>query len=393
MAYLPRGIAPEILISQIKNTMPYLFEAGISESPLGHFIPAITVLNDQRKLPEDLPKDFSEDLDHFQYFKLCASAHYLTVGTPVPTDVDNQIRQKLWPASLPLEMAIPMAQFVLDSRRWDFRLVSPRFAYGASGTPFEKEWVSGLLGEWFTVASAAYCALKQYSDSQAREKRQELFDNIADEVRRHSDIFGSAWNAHDGVGSLKICSSIAHNFGDLDRVMDMWDLAVDDPLRLEFYKLTATPFDSNRKLRYLGRLWVAGELYKAQIDGSSMAQENHRHFALRKPKCLRENPAYLVPTGPFFDDWGTSVARGLSENQVSVQEVFAALIHGWERLGKAMGYGRALRAMHEVHSNLDLSALMKNHQHRKVLETPKAVFEKKWAEEAIKEMDDIPSRA
>jgi hypothetical protein len=382
MAYLARGIAPEILISQIKNTMPYLFEAEVS-TPLVEFVPTQTVRENENKK--------TEDLDHFQYFKLCVSAHYLTCGTPVPTDVDNQIRHKLWAAEVPLETALQMADFVIQSRKWDFTQVSTRFTRGASASKYESEVLSGHLGEWFTVGSGAYCALKQYKDPAAQQKRQELYENIGDEVRRHSEIFGSLWNGQDGVGSLKACSSIAHNFGDLDRVMDMWDLAVNDPLRLEFYKLSTTPFDSNKKLRYLGRLWVAGELYKSQIDGSSMAQENHRHFALRKPKCLRLSPNFLIPTGPFFDDWGTAVAQGLEG--ADRQEVADALVHGWERLGRAMGYGRALRAMHEVDSQLKLDHLMKNHEHRRVLETSQEKFEKKWAEEAIKLMDDIPSRA
>ena len=155
------------------------------------------------------------------------------------------------------------------------------------------------------------------------------------------------------LGSLKASASIAHNFGDLDRVMDMWELAVDDPLRLEYYKLGVSPFDSNRKLRYKGRLWVAGELYKSTIDESSMALENHRHFALRKPKCLRRSPAFLIPTGPFFDDWGKNVARGLADTDgrpsEETQEVIEALLHGWERLSKTIGYGRALHAIREFH--------------------------------------------
>lgn len=255
---------------------------------------------------------------------------------------------------------------------------------------------SGHLGEWFTLSSAAYCALGQYRDAQAQGKRQELFDAIGDEVRRHSEIFGTLWRANEGIACLKASASIAHNFGDLDRVMDMWELSVADPLRLEFYKLATMPFDSNRKLRHLGRLWVAGELYKAVIDGSSMALENHRHFALRKPKCLRMSPELLIPTGPFFDDWGKRVARYLASDDVPTEdtiEVVEALKHGWERLPKTVGYGRALRGMLEVHPKLDVEAVKKVHTSRAVLEMPQERFEKKWAEAALKEMEDIPSRA
>jgi hypothetical protein len=386
MAHLPRGIDPKLLVSQVKNTMPYLFDVEAGETPLDRFPPTSIV--------REYESNLDHPLSHIEYFKLCVASHYLTCGSLVPTDVDNQIRHKLWPAQLPLEAALQMAQFVLDSRHWDFRWVSSRFTYGAPGGPWQKEVVTGHLGEWFTLSSAAYCALHQYSDPLAQKKRQELFDNIADEVRRHSEIFGSLWRAHEGLGCLKASASIAHNFGDLDRVMDMWNLSVGDPLRLEFYKLAISPFDSNRRLRYLGRLWVAGELYKAIIEGSSMAFENHRHFALRKPRCLRQSPTLLIPTGPFLDDWGRGVARtlagpaGLPSEQTF--EVIAALKHGWERLPKTVGYGRALRGIMEVHPEVgtDLHPFS-----RSIFETSQDLFEKKWNDEALRQMDDIPSRA
>jgi hypothetical protein len=394
MAYLPRGIAPELLVSQVSNTMPYLFDPEVEKTELGRFPPSV-VLRGYR----DSRVGESEPLSHFEYFRLCLSCHYLTCATPVPTDVDNQIRHKLWPAQLPLEEALEMAQLALESRGWDFTQVSRRFTYGAEGT-WQKSVLIGHLGEWFTVSAGAYCALKQYDDPLAKAKRQELLDQIADEVRRHSEIFGSLWRAQDGLGCLKGSASIAHNFGDLDRVMDMWDLSVDDPLRLEFYKLAVSPFDSNRKLRYLGRLWVAGELYKSTVDGnsgSSMALENHRHFALRKPHCLRKSPEFLITTGPFFDDWGQRTARALATDDgapsESTFEVVEALRNGWERLPKTVGYGRALRGMREVHPDLPLEGLHKVPALRAVLEMPQERFEKNWNDEALRLMDDIPSRA
>lgn len=402
MAYLPRGISPELLLSQVKNTMPYLFDSDVTESSLGSFVPTVVVTSYARDLARATSEGGSEpSLNHFDYFRLCLSAHYLTCATPVPTDVDNQIRFKLWPAHLPLEVALQMSQWVLESRSWDFTQVSRRFTYGAPSSPWHSETVGGHAGEWFTVAAAAYCALQQYSDSLAQDQRQLLFESIADEVRRHSEIFGSLWRAKAGLECLKASAHLAHNLGDLDRVMDMWDLGVGDPLRLEFYKLGVTPLDSNQKLRYLGRLWVAGELYKSTIQGSSMALENHRHFALRKPRCLRQNRSYLIPNGPFFDLWGREVARGLmnadgkpSENTFEVVE---ALMSGWERLPKTVGYGRALRGILEVHpdlfSLLSIPRVTKLPGYRSFLEIPQEVFEKKWEEEALQQMDEIPSRA
>jgi hypothetical protein len=377
------------LLSQVKNTMPYLFEETSVKSALGSLPPAHTLKDYARQ--EGVP------LSHYEYFRLCVSSHFLSCATPVPTDVDNQIRHKLWPAKLPLDEALKMVALVLEIRGWDLPVLSSRYVYGAPGTPWATEALSGHLGEWFTVASAAYCALKQYKDPAAHEWQSRLFAAIEDEVNRHSEIFGSLWKAKDGIGSLKAAATIAHNFGDLDRVMDMWSLDVADPLRLKFYKLTATPFDPDKKLRYLGRLWSAGELYKSEIGGSSMALENHRHFALRKPRCLRRSAELLIPIGPFFDDWGRRVAQALigadCKPTEDFLEVIEALRHGWGRLPKTVGYGRALMGMIEVCPELRVEELLKQHATRAVLEMPQEQFEKKWNESALAELDDIPSRA
>lgn len=384
MKAFPRGIAPELLLTQVENTMPYLFTEEAGDLASGRFPPAGWI-REHAAAPVELP-------DHFDYFRLCFSSHLLTCGTPVPTDVDNQIRQKLWPAGLPFEIAAKMVELVLASREWDFTLVSTRFVYGAPGTPMEKEALSGLYGEWFTVACGAYCALGRYKEPPAKELRERVFDAIAGEVDRHSEVFGSLWRVKDGVGCLKASASIAHNFGDLDRVMDMWDLGVGDPLRLRFYKLGARPFDTERKLRYLGRLWVAGELYKSKIDGSSMAIENHRHFGLRKSRGLRSRAEFVVPTAPFFDEWGGRIARG-----GHVDEIVETLKESWDRQPGTFAYGRALRgaldANPDLRSNRHVEAAFLVPAQAAVLETARERFESRWAEEAIRHMDDIPSRA
>ena len=369
-----RGIAPDLLQSQVRNTMPYLFEAGAPRAVLEQFKGSEAVLG--------YGGEPTESLDHFAYYRLCLGAHYLTCSTPVPTDVDNQIRKGLWPAELPLETALQMAALVLESRQWDFKRVTGRYVCGAPGTALSRELLTGLYGEWFSVAAGAYCALKQYGgDGLATARRQELFDSISDEVRRHSEIFGSLWNAKDGLGCLKASAGIAHNLGDLDRVMDMWDLPVGDPLRLRFYKLGVQPFDADRKLRYLGRLWVAGELYKSTIEGSSMALENHRHFALRKPRCLRKSPEFLIPFAPFYDDWGRRVARGLAapDGQPSAEtlEVLETLKTGWERQPKTWAYGRGLLGMRDVHPELRIEDFTDDPARRRCLALPRERFEKK----------------
>lgn len=390
---LPRGIDPELLVSQIKNTMPYLL--GLESSVhSGEFAPKSFVLDYERSHSSS---QASPSLSHFEYFRLCVSAHYLTCGTPVPTDVDNQIRHKLWPSELPLETALQMAQLVLESRNWDFRKVTTRFVMGAAGTQWETACLSGHLGEWFTLAGAAYCALRRYTDARAKQLHHDLFESIANEVNRHAEIFGSLWRSTDGVGCLKASACIAHNFGDLDRVLDMWGLALSDPLSRNFYKLTSEAFDSKRELRFMGRIWAAGQLYKSSIGTSSMAKENHRHFALRKPRCLRQNSSFLIPIGPFFDDWGKTVARGLAHSDGTPSEttieVAEALYRGWERLPGTWGYGRALVGFLAVHPDLPVSSLRRNPAFQKVLETTQSDFEREWNDSALNELEEIPSRA
>jgi hypothetical protein len=385
---LPRGIAPELLVSQVENTMPYLFSGANVPGPF-RVLPAARFI---RAFTPETP------LTHFEYFRLALSAHYLSCATPVPTDVDNQIRKKLWHRNLPLDEAIEMADLVLSARTWDFKCVSTRYTYGPKGGALEKEALDGHLGEWFTVSAGAYCGLKQYDSAAAAKKREELFEAIRSEVERHSEIFGALWQAKDGLGCLKAAASIAHNFGDLDRVMDMWELDVGDPLRLAFYKLATLPFDTEKKLRYLGRLWVAGELYKAKIADGSLALENHRHFALRKPRSLRESPSYLIPTAPFFDDWGTAVARGLAKEDGTPSEksrdVFETLVSAWDRQPGTVAYGRGLLGFGNHHPEF-YEVLLKMHgdPRKKTLTISQAAFEETWAKAALAEMDEIPSRA
>ncbi len=391
MTALPRGISPDLLLSQITNTMPYLLE----ESGLSQFPPVLIVKETTQILSQ-------RDLTHLEYFKLCVSAHFLTCATPVPTDVDNQIRKKLWPDELPCDLANEMAEFVLevrsDDRSWDDRKVSSRYVHGASGSAWENESLGGHSGEWFTLAAAAYCALSRYSSEVSVSLKKKIFDAITHEVLRHSEIFGSLVKAGQGLICLKASANISHNLGDLDRVMDMWELFVADPLRTEFYKLGATPFDSKKKLRYSGRLWLAGELYKTiTSEGHSTALENHRHFALRKPRCLRRNIDFLVPNGPFFDAWGKTVAQGLAKDgkpSEETLEVIDALVKGWTRLPKTVGYGRALHGILEAHP--ELSSQIEKDIDKKdfaLVQMSQEEFELKWEKFALEQLDEIPARA
>jgi hypothetical protein len=359
--------------------MPYLFDDP--SSPLASLEPARTVLSFDAAIP----------LDHVGYYRLCWSSHLLTCATPVPTDVDNAIRHKLWPAGLPLATVLEQARLVLASRAWDTSLLGNRGCYGAEGSSWAGVALSGHTGEWFTVAAAAYSALAPYRASEAKGLRAELFEAIERAIAEHVGVFGSLVDARDGVGALRASSCIAHNFGDLDRVIDLWELPVADPLRLRHYRLGVTPLDLDGQLRHGGVLARAGELYKATIGGSSMALENHRHFALRKPRALRRSPALRVPIGPFLDAWGEAVARELDGPERD--EVVVALTEGWERLPKTVGYGRAiaglLAARPELRDAPLLRPTLRDARYKPLVKTPRDRFEADWSESALKVLDRL----
>jgi hypothetical protein len=193
------------------------------------------------------------------------------------------------------------------------------------------------MGEWFSVAAGAYGATRR----RAPERAAEIAGMILREVRRHAEIYSDFSSARDGVGMLKTATLIAHNLGDLDRVLEMWNLPAEDPLVEAVFKMghgsasgsgSASRSDPGRVLAQAGAL-----------NKSFMAHENHRHFALRAVKALRRSADLLLPIGPFFDAWGRTVARHPALSPAEVASVVSELVLGWERLGKAAAE-KALKA-------------------------------------------------
>lgn len=333
MSDFPRGIAPQILISQIRNTVPYLFESSNTEFDIP---PYLRTLREMARLSDEA----LNALSHADYFRLCVSAHFGTVSSFVPTDVDNQIRFRLWPPQLPLDSMRDMVRFVLDAREWDLTAISERYVRG----PTSGRVLSGMSGEWFSIAAAAYSAIRKKDVELAVEMEQA----VRGELLREAKIFAEFARARDGAGLLKAATTIAHNLGDLDRVMDQWNLEADDPMRVDCYKAghddQALPKDP--QLRDARRWLVqAGHLNKEQLAVTSMADENHRHFALRAAKSLRRSRDLLLPIAPFYDDWGARVGKHPALSPEDVAEVVQCLMEGFEKLkpvGRTQTYPRAL---------------------------------------------------
>lgn len=369
-----RGISPEILMGHVRNTIPFALESPTSPSPY------VRHLQQTSLQPSDTPLALS----HVEYFKLCVCAHFSTVSSFVPTDVDNQIRFKLWHPELPLPETEAMADLVQEALLWDMTTLSKRFVR----SPLSGEVLSGLHGEWFSIAAGAYGALRKKSPDRAHE----LQKLIVNEMEREASVLSDFLKLRDGIGLLSSSTTIAHNLGDLDRVMDQWNLAADDPLRIAAYKA-----GHENDSRFGGLLTLAGILNKATLSPTSMADENHRHFALRAAKCLRKSADFLLPISPFFDDWGSIVGRHPALSPEEVAEITLCLMEGWEKLKpvqKTQAYPRALAGIESSFSG-GLSRLcqylparatknLRSGPLRSTCSLTKKRFEENWSEAALK---------
>jgi hypothetical protein len=306
-----RGISPETLLGLVRNTAPFIFE---TESPAADELLYLRRLRDYKG--EGL-----ED-DQAGYFLLCLCAHWATAGTFVPTDVDNAIRLKLWEiaAERPLDLRLQMADWTIRAARWDYRPVTAKLATAPSGA-----WVSTHEGTWFSVAVGAYASLRNDHPGKARE----VLETILAEAEREDALWREILASGDGLMILRACALLAHNFGDLDRVVDMWRLPADDAVRRRLYD-AAKPGSA----LFGGRLGYAGRL-----NQKFMAPENHRYFALREPKFLRRSREFLLPVAPFLDEWGARLAR---EKTDDLKEAVAALIYGSQRTPGSVAFSRAL---------------------------------------------------
>ncbi len=387
----PRGMTPETLWSQVTNTAPFI-ENGTSDAgapstlaaPVSLKIqaylkhPAVQTLRawNAARSTEDARKD-SAELTHPDYFALCLAAHHATVATFVPTDVDNQIRFKLWSPALDDATLRNMAEQVLESKTWPSSPLTAREVR----SPESGETLSGHDGEWLSTAVPAYAVHRTRDPKLAADIAVEIRAEIAREAR----IFADLRARRDGIGLLKAATLIAHNLGDFDRVIEMWNLHSEMALRLP---------DGCRSLLTEARA----------INKEMMAEENHRHFALRKPRAIRARPEYWLPLGPFFDEWGLKIgtqaraqADALSPEQVA--EVAEALIDGWQWFRKTkgsaapVGYTRALAGLIEgfpgganalsEYLPATLARTFKSGELRSLISIPRERFEAQWEQLAL----------
>ncbi|MFM8269206.1 MAG: hypothetical protein ACKN9V_03375 [Pseudomonadota bacterium] len=336
----PKGIEPQLLFKQVLNTAPFLKTLAIEDKPSVRYLKILQALESGASW---------DDFSWGRYFELCVAAHYATVATFVPTDVDNHIRFKLWDPKIEDEDFLKMVQVVVDAFSWDTTLLSARWLKTSSGRLIE-----GHKGEWFSIAAAAYGA----SRKRFPEKAKEIWSLIEWEIDNEEKCFQEFLKDKDIFSVLKSSVLIAHNLGDLQRVLEMWGI----PHLIS--ERTSTP-----------DLITAGN-----INRDLMAAENHRHFPLREPRALRKNRDFLLPLGPFLDDWGKKLARHPDLSSEEMGTIVEALIQGWARLGGPMGYARALSGL-ESHIPGGIKVLLKP--------LPTRVA-KLWTGGALRQLCDVP---
>lgn len=314
----PVGIAPKLLFDQVKSTAPWAL--GL-EPPL----PAAEVL---KRAPE-IEQRWRKGEDAEGYFVLLLAAHFTTVATFVPTDVDVRIRQLAWAplSGRPLSSAVDRVEEVA---RWDVRPVSERYVV------LGDEVLAGHQGEWLSVMAGALGRALAVSDAAVVARATAWIDA---ELAREARLVTLARKKSDDRQLLSLVTTVAHNLGDLSRVVDTWRPAhAASELGLRYQRL-----GHEGESRFGGAFVFAGALNKLL-----MAKENHRFLPLRVPRALRRERAFLLPFGPYFHEWGRLIGSTKLLDDAERAEILLALLRVHERRTEELGCLRAIAGIDSV---------------------------------------------
>ena len=333
------------------------------------------------------------------FFSLCLAAHFSTVATFVPTDVDSKIRGHCWADP---DHAVLQGQFEVlkQALRWDARQVSTR-TIQVDGVPGV---LSGHDGEWLGVLCGAWGAfLKQGMAKEAREA-EEL---IMAELQREADAFAllrqaAGSSAENDLLLLKAAAIITHNVGDVDQGLSYWydeeDARTPVPALLIENKLRVSRLAHERGLdRFNGEFLRAKHVYKELLSA-----EGHRHYPLREARCLRRAPELQLPLGPWLESWGRSVASHPGLGYEDKLSVLKQLLRGCDSTSRAwcvpgqVGYYRALNGFNQVlpleRASRDLgpeAAVLKDHTTRMHLGLSERAFADKLQQRARDVLDEF----
>ncbi|ATH07445.1 hypothetical protein BIY24_05660 [Halobacteriovorax marinus] len=324
------GIAPNILLKHVENTAPFLFKGELDTS--GKERAYLEKLRFYKKNLKQL-----SNINLTEYFHICLAAHWSTAGTFVPTDVDNQIREGLWRHKDIKKHIEKMARLTIESWSWDYSQVTNRKSYNR----VNDQVMSTHEGTWLSVAIGAFCALTKYKEEKLAKEVAEV---ILAEIEKEEKLMLQLREDRDHINFLRAAPLMAHNFGDLDRVMVQWEMNIDDPFCKKIFKLGHELNDSYDPIL----------VYTGKVNKAFSSKENHRHMSMRQPKCLRKSSDFLIPVGPFMDQWGETLGKSQKLTLEEKAEIACAFFDGYKRQDQAFGYCRAHGAMiRELENGLD----------------------------------------
>jgi hypothetical protein len=308
------GIANSALVGQVRNTASWLWSTP-------HAAPLIAIF----ERATDEPTDDGTAL--VRALRVRLAAHYATVATFVPTDVDAHIRHHTWIAIEDPDVFAQARACIDETAARDACAVSARVTAG----------ISGHDGEWLSVRAGA---LGRALALGLRDEVVPLREQIDAELDREDRAFADALERGAPASTtLALATTLAHNLGDLSRVVDAWPKGADSPeLRQRYSRLAHKDGPRNRE-----RFVLAGALNK-----ELMALENHRFLALRKPRALRRGRDLLLPLGPWFDAWGETIARSALLDDGERGDVVAALVELHLSSPRQNGCLRALAGIHRA---------------------------------------------
>ena len=312
------GTAPHLLLEQVRSTAAWALEADHTQASYRDRLLSAPALADTWQRPEGR-------LDYFAFSLAC---HFTTLCTYVPTDVDSQIRFHFW-QSLKDEGALLAAlDKVAEAASWPVPEVGDR------GVTVDGEYISGHEGEWLAVRAGALGRAYQLELPDSIAKIEALIDQ---EYTRERRLFKQAIAAGDAVNLLKLTSIIAHNLGDLARVVETWP-----SIKL------AQGLAARERYPQLGKTDPAFVLL-GDINRDLMAADNHRFLPMREAKALRRARELLLPLGPFFDQMGEKIGASKHLDDRDLGEVVGAILVGHTEAPEQQGYLRMLAGIHRKH--------------------------------------------
>lgn len=371
-------IAPETLVDIVRNTAPFLYDRDVVEittyagDRLSFSIADTPYWNVVRNSTVKSTLKPTED-EWVKYFELCVAAHFATVQTFVPSDVDTKIRNHCWfDRKLSPEALTQMKAIALDTERWDIRPVSQRWVPDKNGQP-----VSGHDGEKLSVLTAGMQALLLAGD---RAGSDELEAAAVRQVEREVELFMTTVETKGReLDMLKLAAIITHNAGDIDQGLSVGH---PHPARETIGRLA-----HDRPERYHGAYAIAAKLYREMLSA-----EGHRNYPLRAMRELRVDPDLLMPPSPYLDQWGERLARHQRWSSRDKALVLQGLMDACAKVRGQVAYYRAIAGMNaavnggveQLAKELSVGArkTLKEPQFQKQLQVSRQQFEADYARRA-----------